>query len=1734
MFMNFIRLLLFFATIAVKISAAEDCPFEEFEDYGIKRYRMGNQIYSSPVTVEHHLQNIDKGCYLYYLFKNAWEVKVLQSAPSPDPQKISEIVHTGLSGNEEYKDLRENIINYIEPDRLPKQLAFKLGMIMVLHGNFLKESADCNSEPDPFAKRLELYKNSLLLFSYSLDFSESAPAILQHEDLDSLASHPEFSSEVDSCFRKAFATVEEAVWIEKLLKVEQNSSCHDSQPHSISLYEVCGLLRSIYHFFLNNRDSLPPLYETIAAHLCNITTKVIVAMQKNPNYHIDSANVRLFQAYLDLRKWKSICDPMLFPLVETRCVNLMPQSFTLEDMTEKNEYAICETVWKRNFTPTNQGDWKKEEEIFEEISYTEVEIQGYFWDLHTFFHEMVEFGRGNTTWIYENLTPDWTFQIYNYVSGYIDVHDLPITHENALEYLFRIKVFDIRITLWNSSHSDRFYFPRSTYELRKHIFKMYPHLTSREVFTNWIDLDELRSEHKKELAKDLEKFRIGNTNYLSPTTVEDHLQRVDELCYLYWLFHYAWEVEALQRAPTTDETQQKISEIVHTHLSGNDDYKDLRENIMDYVEPDRLPKQLAFKFGMLMALHGNFLKELSNADPFAKRLELYKNCLLLFSYSLGFSESAPAILQHEDLDALASDPEFSSEVDSCFQKAFTAVDEVAWIEKLLKVQQNSKSYHTDHLTISLYQVCGLLRSIYTFFLNHSDSLPVSYQAIAAHLCNITTKVVLQTQKNPNCHLDGANVRLFQAYIDLKKWGPLCDPTLLPPVETQCVKLMPQLDVGINEENEFAICEAVRMRNLIPATREDWKKGEEIINEFLFSQGEMQHLLLDLYRFFNQMARFGRGYETYIDDLIQDWSFQIYNYVSGYIEIGDLPITQENALEYLFRIKVFDMATALWNSHFHPVKLPGGSLPRGHSPFDRFHFPKSTYELRKHILKICPYLRSYEVFTNSIHPDKLRHEKEGALTPDSWISESELIRQACVDELLQKALKLSEMMEQSPLQGIIVGTRGISGAGKSTFLKKNIFPLLPSEDLMDGVLNPDILKASLKKLQGDTLNIQVHEEAANAFKQIFTEIAEKGSYILDKRHLTPYDIAANLVEPAKKGDRSVWLFDFDIPISTCFYRILARPLHGVEPCPEYEALIDGYLSLRRHRKQVVDFVVEENTVAKYELYDQQRLIAHKTDQGLCILDPDLFSESMREPDFSEIEGELSEIIDDISIAKAIANGVIAPEQWELVEQWKGMTLQKALKLHVQGGKDIFDETLFEPPVFYPFDGASWLSDRPCLCDFAQNEHLLHTHGVDETGRGLHWEPTETGLNPRYAPEGHFQMKLGYFIVPRENVDLQSSLRYSDTDKDLGVEFSKWFYRYALQVRFFVHPEAYAHFAPLLSAGIPFIPPSESEYMGTPTSSDNTWLVRNLSNDNDPFLLKMGTPNGSGDIKHLLASDDVIKCLDHQQKLHKLPNNPDLSLFNMSSGIILQNIPGYPGGTIDSGIIFCELPKHLLNEEGKMISFDSLVSCERLPLIYGLMETAIQKGLVNTPMEFLQKYFIEAYLKAIEPLVFKEGYALTGGHLYLTLNADNTIKGFAYRDLQEIALKKNFLESYSWSYRYAHFIKLLNVLTRSESDTLPPHAGAPIRVGTEKPSPERSLYHYLCAKTNDEVVQRLSISPEEAASLLEKLDNAYIALLDKYFSIDGILNSDGTIPCAEKGSLAEKRLHRLNQDLWNSRK
>jgi len=1307
------------------------------------------------------------------------------------------------------------------------------------------------------------------------------------------------------------------------------------------------------------------------------------------------------------------------------------------------------------------------------------------------------------------------------------------------------------------------------------------------------------TEESSESSGTFQEYTIGNHSYFAtkPISVEDYLARVYKWSHsqTYWLFEDDWMIrkkqETLRNLSLADEEYATLKkDIAETFQEQkrrtNCEYESLRIRIIDLVEPCHIPRNLAWRFGLLLALYGNFDNErtLWDLEPSlgsgfereqsdnAKLLEFYKASLLFFSYYLGLSDRLPPVLQYANLHEIVSHSEFISALDVHFQKEFFLVDETVWIRAIQELEHQ----HLEH-------ICVLFRCFYRLFLQNRDSLPEFYVSLAAHLSNITTKVMLSVQKKPDLNLDAINPWMFKLYIDLKRWEALRKEdktlpapefhTLLPILQEQCLRLLPSAFTleDIAEGNEYAICEGVRMRNLLPINQWRVDRDQEIWDEFQSCPQVRRRELGYFLNFFSHRTHFVMGYELDVEgngSMIE----QIHNYLSGYVEMSDIPVIEDNALDYLRFIKIFDHA--------------------GYIGFNRFYYPRTTYELRKQILKLAPHLKTYEVLTVSLNSQKVRDERD-EITPGAWVDESESLRQICIDDLLKRAQHLSDMMEQSPLKGIVVGTRGISGAGKSTFLKGNILPFILPEDqrepqqinaLAQGILNPDTIKAALKNLQGGIFNTQIHEEGSNAFNQLFREIADKASYILDKRQLTPYEIATNLVQPAKNGGRSVWLFDFDISLTTSITRILARPLYGEDPCPAYEALIDGFLSARRYRAQAVQLALKENTIARYELYatSRHRLIAHKASgedcpfgsgspNSLCIHDLYLFEESLREPTYQEIESELSQVINETFISEAIARGNIAAEQRQSIEKWRGMSLKTAIQLHVQGGKGVDDECLFEPAVVLPFNGEEWLGDMPQLISYLQSEHQLHTHGIDESGEGLHWEmgKIEKGLNPKYHPEAKvpgytqagIQMRVGYFILPRENFELCSP-KHRSIPRELYAhdENGK-----RIGYRFFVHPEAYAHFAPLLRANIPFVPPSKSEFMGTPTSSYNSWLLRRVSTtDTEPFIVKMGTPNGCSDTKHLLSGDDICKSLSCQERLDELPVTPEFVLFKETAGIILTNIPGYPPATVDSGIVFCELPEQLLTGECKILSFSAIMSCERvkpenrgvaalnayheevdqLPLIYELIDVAIQKGLVKSPEEFLQFYFIDAYLNAIETLVFKEGFSLGGNgqNLSLVLNPDHTIKGFAYRDFEGLTWRNNFMESYSWFYRYTNFTKLLNVITQYESDEVPPPLGAPIRSGTEKPSSERNLYRYLYESLNKEgaytsldALKRLSITPEESTRLLKQLDASYLALLKRYFAIDeaDILNPDGTVPCAEKGSLAEKDLRQKNRALWEKR-
>lgn len=831
-----------------------------------------------------------------------------------------------------------------------------------------------------------------------------------------------------------------------------------------------------------------------------------------------------------------------------------------------------------------------------------------------------------------------------------------------------------------------------------------------------------------QLAAEWQRYGTWQYSAGQPFPLESHFENIDQCLAsdIQKLFENHWRLrtkkeELLQLLPSESEYGSLKKEISRSfqelRYESNLYYKKALVNIFEYVDPHHIPKDLAWRLAILLPLYGIFHKEepnetdevfpayfleketrafklavlprmeektdilhyayLDNFDPDEHDLvsklgeypsnpdldeecmliNFYKTSFLFFAYYFGFNDSSPSILHHANLKTIVFDSNVALEFETFIKKG---LNETEWIRALQKLDQQR-----------LEHICGLFRSFYRLLLQNRNSLPEIYVSLAAHLSSIITQALLTAQENGNHHLDAINPWMFKLYLDLKS-RPF-ESFFLPKVQERCLKLLPRnfnLE-DISEENEFKVCEAVRMRNLMPHNQGDLSKGKDIFEEFEFNEYDMRRAFINLMQFLGNRVRFAKGEQVSVE-ASQGVTQKLYNYLSGFIEMNDMSMTEDNALDYLLEIKLFDLLVEVWNSHY-PIDIDLGKYHFGFRSFDQFYFPRTTYELRKRILKLCPYLKSYEALTTSLDPDRINEAKEQT-TPNGWIEEEKKARQLCIDEFLKNAHSLFDIKEQSPLSNLVIGVRGVSAAGKSTFLKRNVLPLIsPSqvEELSKGILNVDTIKAALKRLQGGTFNTQVHEEASAAFNKLFQKFAEKGSYILDMRQLTCHDVMISLVEPAKKQNHSVWLYDFDISLSACLSRILARPLHGVDPCPEYQALVDGFLLARRHRDKVLELVMSDEAITKYELYatSKQRLVAKKEEGGLAVYDLHLFKECFKEPTAQEMEKELSIVIDDTFITEAIAKGDIAEEQRETLEKWHGMSLKEAVLNHVQGSIDV---------------------------------------------------------------------------------------------------------------------------------------------------------------------------------------------------------------------------------------------------------------------------------------------------------------------------------------------------------------------------------------------------------------------------------------------------------------------------------
>lgn len=352
---------------------------------------------------------------------------------------------------------------------------------------------------------------------------------------------------------------------------------------------------------------------------------------------------------------------------------------------------------------------------------------------------------------------------------------------------------------------------------------------------------------------------------------------------------------------------------------------------------------------------------------------------------------------------------------------------------------------------------------------------------------------------------------------------------------------------------------------------------------------------------------------------------------------------------------------------------------------------------------------------------------------------------------------------------------------------------------------------------------------------------------------------------------------------------------------------------------------------------------------------------------------------------------------------------------------------------PFD-ERWLSNFPMVLDHVVSEHILHVKGVDDSGLGLSWHETKfdsSADNPLLRPEQHFQMKVGYFLIPEEYIlknfaAPNASVLHSLYTKLDGQDYFK----------FPVHPDAYEHYCTLIPDALVvsaredistlskeglqgkklvFVSSDASELMGTPTSSYRSWVLRDLSDEDSlPFIAKVGVPCQVLGSDRWLSEAEIERSVNCQRAFDEMLSSPPEAwgkdgsrflVFPESLGVVISH-PFYRSSVSKhSGLLIREFPKEVLKGHLRIASCAALMSVQgakggELPWISHLIRQAIERGECSSAREFMSEHFVKNYLDAIEPVIMREGLTIEPHSqnlcVLLSPEADSRLVGFAYRD------------------------------------------------------------------------------------------------------------------------------------------
>lgn len=354
----------------------------------------------------------------------------------------------------------------------------------------------------------------------------------------------------------------------------------------------------------------------------------------------------------------------------------------------------------------------------------------------------------------------------------------------------------------------------------------------------------------------------------------------------------------------------------------------------------------------------------------------------------------------------------------------------------------------------------------------------------------------------------------------------------------------------------------------------------------------------------------------------------------------LNINEDNYAEKLRYIKIFD--------------LEYKALPRKEK--EALNLIHSTYELRTRCLVASKgKMHSFEAYTYST--DKRYFEnpfsaisRDYASVESHYIPERVALHAVVTQNYVIDMYALSRRFGHQ-MKPKIYALSGNTAVGKSYMSRKdpNFKEILDEHGEARGAINPDTVKALLRKEVDAVTNQQIHIEGAALGVKIAEEIKEKAlrtSIVIDERLGLTRTINP-LIEMARQSGKELIIKDIDAPLELSVLRVLGRDVK-FDPCVPYGPIAGGYKAIREEREKVIKLVLEAPEVVSYELYvtdelGKSGLAARKAfdEKGRAyieILDQDLYDYSL---------SGLEKAAKDIQVLKTKR---ITPDLWG---RYKGM-------------------------------------------------------------------------------------------------------------------------------------------------------------------------------------------------------------------------------------------------------------------------------------------------------------------------------------------------------------------------------------------------------------------------------------------------------------------------------------------------